>query len=170
MAAQARANCGWSAISLVHYALGAASRRQCGGAGAQLMLTFSPTLIDLSSEVRAYILAFLFLSTSLVFLEKALDHSRMGYMIWFHVFLYLAILTEYCVAWYAAALGVYAMLRLWKKSCVWRHSGDLGTRASGRIEPVPILYFAYLSRSSSDVGGMYSVWLQGLSHNSTKTF
>ncbi len=127
---------------------------------AQLLLTFSPTLIDLSSEARAYTLAFLFLSISLLFLEKALDHSRMGDMIWFHVFLYLAILTEYCVAWYAAGLGVYAMLRLWKtpaSGAIWA-TWLLGQ--AGALSLFVVFYFAYLSKSSSDVQGMYSTWLR----------
>lgn len=64
---------------------------------AQLLLTFSPSLIYLSTEVRAYTLAFLFVSISLLFLEIALDKMSVRFMIWFHVFLYLAISTS--IAW-----------------------------------------------------------------------
>src|SRR5262250_1039945 len=81
---------------------------------AQLLLTFSPSLILLSAEVRAYTLAFLFLSISLLLLEDALDKGSRRRMIWFHVFLCLSILSEYCVVWFVGALGVYALLRLWK--------------------------------------------------------
>ncbi len=81
---------------------------------AQLILTFSPTLIDLSTEVRAYTIAFLFLSMSLVMLEQALDTRGLRCLAWFHLSLYLAILSEYCVAWFVGALGVYTFLRLRK--------------------------------------------------------
>lgn len=128
---------------------------------AQLFLTFSPTLIDLSTEVRAYALAFLFLSICLVLLEEALDQGSMRYMTWFHVFLYLAILTEYCVAWFVAALGVYALLRF------WRNPASGGLRATwvvgqvGTLSIYLLLYFTHISRSShAGLEGMYSTWLQ----------
>jgi len=48
------------------------------GAGlcAQLLLTFSPNLIALGAEVRAYTLAFLFFSICLLFLQKSLAAAR----------------------------------------------------------------------------------------------
>jgi hypothetical protein len=82
---------------------------------AQLLLTFSPALIDLSAEVRAYTLAFLFFSVCLLFLEKSLESGSTLSMIWFNVFLYLAILSEYSAAWFIAGAGIYAILRLWKR-------------------------------------------------------
>ena len=81
---------------------------------AQLLLTFSPTLTDLSAELRGYTLAFLFLSIALLLLEVALERGSKIYMTWFHVFLGLAILTEYAVGWFVAASGLYVLLRLWR--------------------------------------------------------
>lgn len=127
---------------------------------AQLLLTFSPDLIDLSTEVRAYTLAFLFLSICLVLLEESVDHGSTPCMIWFHVFLYLAILTEYCVAWFAAALGVYALLRLWRNPA----AGSLrATWALGQVGAVGLylfLYFTHISRHPyAGLEDMYSTWL-----------
>lgn len=82
---------------------------------AQLLLTFSPNLIDLGAEVRAYTLAFLFFSVCLLFLEKSLESGSTLSMIWFNVFLYLAILSEYSAALFIAGAGIYAILRLWKR-------------------------------------------------------
>ena len=128
---------------------------------AQLLLTFSPTLIDLSTEARAYTLAFLFLSISLFLLEKALDSDSIRYMVWFHVFLYLAILTEYCVAWYAAGLGVYALLRLWKSPASGGIRATWLLGQAGALSLFVVFYLAYLSKSTSDVHEMYSNWLRG---------
>jgi hypothetical protein len=129
---------------------------------AQLFLTFSPTLTDLSTEVRAYTLAFLFLSISLVLLEEALDRGSTRYMAWFHGFLYLAILTEYCVAWFAAALGIYALLRL------WRSPGPGNIRIAwilGQVGALGLYTFLYVTQVSrwphSDLLGVYNTWLQG---------
>src|ERR1700733_10269534 len=82
---------------------------------AQLLLTFSPALAGLSAEIRAYTLAFLFFALFLLFLEKSLDSGRLLSMIWASLFLYLAILSEYSVAWFMAAAGIYAILRLAKR-------------------------------------------------------
>lgn len=93
-------------------------RRMAGGAAglcALLLLTFSPSLAALSAEVRTYTLALFFLAASLVTLQQALDRASVLWMVWFHLSLYLAILTDYCVTWFVAGLGVYALLWLWRR-------------------------------------------------------
>jgi hypothetical protein len=128
---------------------------------AQLLLTFSPSLINLGMEVRAYTLAFLFLSICLIFLEESLDQKSVRYMILFHTFLYLAILTEYCVAWFVASLGVYALLRLRRSPAA---GGLLATWALGEAGALSIylfLYFTHIVKSShTGLEGMYSTWLR----------
>jgi 4-amino-4-deoxy-L-arabinose transferase-like glycosyltransferase len=129
---------------------------------AQLLLTFSPALISLSAEVRGYTLAFLFLSICLLLLEKALEKGSSRYMVCFHVFLYLAILTEYCVAWFVVSLGIYALLRLCTKSASrsLRTTWVLGQGFA--LGLYVFLYFTQLARPSPDAGlaGIYSTWLQ----------
>src|SRR6185503_12669571 len=85
------------------------------GLCALLLLTFSPTLIGLSTEVRTYALAFLFVSASLAALQLALDNGSVLWMVWFHLCLYLAILTDYSIVWFVGAAGVYALLSLWSR-------------------------------------------------------
>jgi hypothetical protein len=128
---------------------------------AQLLLTFSPALIDLSAQIRAYTLAFLFFSLGLVLLEKSLESGSRLSMIWFHVCLYLAILSEYSVAWFVASAGIYAILRLRKRASsrslilVW---------ATGQVLALTLylfLYFTHIARySHSGLEGMYTTWLQ----------
>ena len=128
---------------------------------AQLLLTFSPSLILLSAEVRAYTLAFLFLSISLVLLEDALDKGSRRLMIWFHVFLYLSILSEYCAVWFVGALGIYALLRLWKA----RASKSLAAVwALGQLLAVGLYIFLYVTHVSKlphiAIENMYLTWLR----------
>lgn len=128
---------------------------------AQLLLTFSPSLIYLSTEVRAYSLAFLFLSICLLLLEKSLDQNNMRYMIWFHVFLYLAILTEYCVAFFVAALGAYALLRLWSNPELHDLRAAFVVGQVGAVGLFLSLYFTQIGKlSHTGLEGMYSTWLQ----------
>ena len=141
------------------------ARRFTGNAAAlsaQLLLTFSPTLIDLSTEVRAYTLAYLLFSISLVLLEEALDRGSTGFMVLFLGFLYLAILTEYCVAWFVAALAIYVFLRL------WRSPGPRGVRIAwilGQVGALGLYVFLYETQVSrlphSGLLGMYDTWLKG---------
>jgi hypothetical protein len=127
---------------------------------AQLLLTFSPALIDLSAEVRAYTLAFLFFSVSLLFLEKSLESGSNASMIWFNVFLCLAVLSEYAVAWFMAAAGIYAILRLWKRPA----SGRLFlVWALGQFVALALYLFLYITDvarlSHKALEGMYTTWL-----------
>jgi Dolichyl-phosphate-mannose-protein mannosyltransferase len=127
---------------------------------AQLLLTFSPALIGLSAEVRAYTLAFLLFAIALLLLENSLVRGSKLSMIWSHVFLYLAILSEYSVAWFVAGAGVYALLRLRKRPA----SGGLWlVWATGQLLALGLYLFLYKTQiarfASSDLKGMYSTWL-----------
>jgi len=129
---------------------------------AQVLLTFSPNLIGLGAEVRAYTLAFLFLSVCLLFLEKSLESGSTPSMIWFSVFLYLAVLSEYAVAWFVAAMGIYAILRLWQRPA----SGRLFlVWAVGQLVAVGLYLFLYKTQiagfsSHRKFGEIYTTWLR----------
>ena len=128
---------------------------------AQLLLTFSPMLIDLGAEIRAYTLAFLFFSVCLLFLEKSLESGSTRSMIWFSVFLYLAMLSEYSVAWFMAAAGIYAILRLWKRPA----SGRLFlVWALGQLVALGLYLFLYKTHisqfSRNALEENYTTWLQ----------
>ncbi len=79
---------------------------------ALFLLTLAPHLITISAQLRSYTLAFLFLSASLVLLEEALEGGRWSTMVVYSVFLWLCILSDYSMAWFAGAVGFYALLRL----------------------------------------------------------
>lgn len=90
-------------------------RRMAGdiaGLAALILLTFAPHLITVSAQVRSYTLAFVLLAASLVVLEEALDRQRAMIMALYSVLLWLCIFSDYSMAWFAGAAGVYALLRL----------------------------------------------------------
>jgi len=79
---------------------------------ALFLLTLAPHLVNVSAQLRSYTLAFLFLSASLLLFEQAIENDRMWTMAAYNVALWLCILSDYSVAWFAGAAGVYALLRL----------------------------------------------------------
>lgn len=79
---------------------------------ALFLLTLAPHMITLSAQVRSYTLSFLFLAAALLLLEEALENNRWSMMALFSVSLWLAILSDYSIAWFAGAAGLYVLLRL----------------------------------------------------------
>ncbi|MBZ5601892.1 MAG: glycosyltransferase family 39 protein [Acidobacteriia bacterium] len=77
-----------------------------------LLLMLSPALIAISAVVRSYTLAFLFLSLSLLVFEEAIAAASAWKMALYTVLLYGAILSDYSMAWFAGAAGIYALMRL----------------------------------------------------------
>jgi 4-amino-4-deoxy-L-arabinose transferase-like glycosyltransferase len=76
------------------------------------LLLFSPSLISLTSEVRQYSLLLLFCAGCLYFLELAFEEQSAKWMALSMAALYLAILTHYSALIFAAAAGLYGLVRL----------------------------------------------------------
>lgn len=89
----------------------AAFGRAAGWAGL-VLVTFSPAMIDLSSELRAYALLLCGIGGALYFLERACGEKSARDMWIFSAFLCLAILSHYSAAFFALAVGVYALARI----------------------------------------------------------
>ena len=81
-------------------------------ATALFLLTLAPHWIAVSAQLRSYTLALLWLSASLVVLELALERNRWPMMALYNVLLWLCILSDYSMAWFVGAAGVYGLLRL----------------------------------------------------------
>jgi hypothetical protein len=77
-----------------------------------LLVTFSPAMVDLSAELRAYALLLFCIGGALYFLERAFAEKSVREMWCFSGFLYLAILSHYSAVFFAAAAGVYALARI----------------------------------------------------------
>jgi hypothetical protein len=81
------------------------------GMTALFLLTLTPHLVIVSAQLRTYTMSFLFLSASLVAFEIAIDTGRWPAMLAFDAFLFLSVCSDYSAAWFAGAVGIYALLR-----------------------------------------------------------
>jgi hypothetical protein len=77
-----------------------------------LFVAFLPPIVVLAAEVRQYALLLAFLVSALYFLDEAFTTHSPGRMAAFSLCLYLAMLFHYSAFLFAAALGVYALFRI----------------------------------------------------------
>jgi len=123
-----------------------------------ILVTFSPAMVALSAEVRAYALLLFCMGGALYFLERAFAEKSVREMWYFSGFLYLAILSHYSAVFFAVAAGVYALARL--------ADGHLPRRAivawaggqAGALAIYAILYVTHLSKLKSSI----AVWSMSL--------
>jgi 4-amino-4-deoxy-L-arabinose transferase-like glycosyltransferase len=79
---------------------------------ALAMATLAPSLIALSAEVRQYSLLLFFCAACLYALERGVQEDSGRWIALSAVWLWLALLTHYSALIFAAAAGVYGLLRL----------------------------------------------------------
>ena len=77
-----------------------------------ILVTFSPAMVALSAEVRAYALLLFCMGAALYFLERAFAEKSIRQMCCFSLFLYLAILSHYSAVFFTVAVGVYTLARI----------------------------------------------------------
>ena len=77
-----------------------------------LLVSFLPPMIELATEVRQYALLLFFLASVAYWLERALKNESAGMMLASATFLCLAMLTHYSAILFAAAMGIYGLLRV----------------------------------------------------------
>src|SRR5260370_19686495 len=77
-----------------------------------LLLSFAPSLIGLSAEVRQYALLLFFMTGCLYLSERAILENSRPLMVLFSLCLYGALLTHYSSLLFAFTMGVYMLLRL----------------------------------------------------------
>ena len=78
-----------------------------------LILSFAPSLIGLSAEVRQYALLLFFMACCLYFSERAVREKSLTFMILFSGSLYAALLTHYSSLIFAFTMGVYMLVRFY---------------------------------------------------------
>jgi hypothetical protein len=79
------------------------------------MMTFSPEIVLLSTEVRGYVILLLLVFSAFDCLERSLREQTPRMMAFFSVLLVLAILTDYSAVWLALVLGFYVLVRVLRK-------------------------------------------------------
>src|SRR5579863_4239679 len=77
-----------------------------------ILVSFLPPMIELSAEVRQYALLLFFLASTAYLLEGALEKNSAAIMLLSAISLYFALLSHYSAILFAAALGVYSLLRV----------------------------------------------------------
>jgi hypothetical protein len=77
-----------------------------------LLVALLPPIILIGAEVRQYSLLLAFLASALYFLDEAFAKDSPVRMVAFSLCLYLAMLFHYSAFWFAAALGIYALFRI----------------------------------------------------------
>jgi 4-amino-4-deoxy-L-arabinose transferase-like glycosyltransferase len=77
-----------------------------------LLVAFLPPIILIAAEIRQYSLLLAFLAAALYFLDRAFAENSSGKMAAFSLSLYFAMLSHYSAFLFAAALGIYALLRI----------------------------------------------------------
>jgi hypothetical protein len=78
-----------------------------------LLLSFAPSLIALSAEVRQYALLLFFMAGCLYLSERAIQENSLPLMVLVSLCLYGALLTHYSSLLFAFSMGVYMLLRLY---------------------------------------------------------
>jgi putative effector of murein hydrolase LrgA (UPF0299 family) len=71
-------------------------------------------IVALGAEIRQYALLLAFLASALYFLDEAFAKNSPGLIAAFSVCLYLAMLSHYSAFLFAAAIGVYALIRIFR--------------------------------------------------------
>ncbi len=94
------------------------------GLAAACILGFSPELVILSAQVRHYAVHTFFIVCSMYCLERAFRERSAKWMRLFGAALLLALLTMYMSAWFTAAAGVYALVRILRKELPWRLAAE----------------------------------------------
>ena len=138
---------------LIYKWLGLAFGRAASWIGL-LLVTFSPAMVDLSAELRAYALLLFCIGGALYFLERAFAEKSVREMWFFSGFLYLAILSHYSAVFFAAAAGVYALARISDSHLPRRAIVAWALGQAGALAICAFLYETHLSKIKNSI----AVW------------
>ena len=111
-----------------------------------LFVALLPPSVMLAAEVRQYALLLAFLMSALYFLDEAFAQNSPSRMAAFALCLYLAMLFHYSAFLFAAALGIYALFRLFteRPPAVLVAAWDAGQL--GGLALAAVLYKTHLSK------------------------
>lgn len=119
-----------------------------------ILVTFSPAMIALSAELRAYALLLFGMGGALYFLERAFAEKSVREMWCFNGFLYLAILSHYSAAFFALAAGVYVLARIADSHLPRKAIMAWAAGQAGALAIYGFLYEIHLSKLKSSI----AVW------------
>ena len=123
-----------------------------------LFVALLPPMVLLSAEIRQYPLLLAFLASALYFLDDAFAKNSAGRMALFSLCLYLAMLSHYSAFLFAAALGIYALARIFAER---PRVGLVTLWAIGQFGALALAIFLYKSHISKLGVGESRTALQG---------
>jgi hypothetical protein len=117
-----------------------------------ILAAFAPSMVALSAELRAYPLLLFCMSGALYYLERAFAEKSVRQIWVFSAFLYLAILSHYSAAFFAAALGVYVLARIADSHLPRKVILAWAAGQAGALAIYAFLYVTHLSKLKSSIG------------------
>ncbi len=123
-----------------------------------IFVAFLPPIVLLSAEIRQYALLLAFLASALYFLDAAFKEKSVSKMAAFSVCLYMAMLSHYSAFLFAAALGVYALVRIFAEAVPARL---VTTWVAGQLGALVLSIFLYKTHLAKLGAGESRTVLQG---------
>jgi hypothetical protein len=120
-----------------------------------IFAAFSPALIALSAELRPYAVLLFFVGAALYFLDRGFQKTSVSDIWYFSIFLSLAILTHYSAVFFAAAVGIYSLVRIVDSKFPRRM---LVAWAIGQAGALAICGFLFASHVSKIKKGEMALW------------
>ncbi len=111
-----------------------------------LFVAFLPPIIQVAAELRQYSLLLAFLISALYFLDEAFTKNSISRMAAFTLCLYLAMLFHYSAFWFAAALGLYALFRIFTERPPAALTAAWALSQLGGLAIAAFLYKTHLSK------------------------
>jgi len=120
-----------------------------------ILVTFLPSMIAVSADLRQYPLMLLFTVSAAYFLERSLAGNSAPRMMASMVCLYLAILSTYSAFFFAAALGGYCIFRMYSKPPSLQVISVWGIGEAGSLGLAWFLYRTHIAK----IGSLQVSWL-----------
>jgi Dolichyl-phosphate-mannose-protein mannosyltransferase len=111
-----------------------------------LFVAFLPPIIQVAAELRQYSLMLAFLVSALYFLDEAFTENSPSRIAAFTLCLYLAMLFHYSAFWFAAALGIYALFRIFTERPPATLTAAWALSQLGGLALAAFLYKTHLSK------------------------
>jgi 4-amino-4-deoxy-L-arabinose transferase-like glycosyltransferase len=129
-----------------------------------ILMAFSPAMIALSAEARHYALLLFFEAGALYLMELALQENSVRKMCYFSIALYLAILCHYSAVFFALAVGVYALARIFDSLPPRRVVAAWVGGQAGALTVCGFLYLTQLSKLKDNFSNWSSFYENGYFH------
>jgi hypothetical protein len=125
-----------------------------------ILVTFLPPLIGLTAEVRQYALLLLFLASAACWLERALEEDSPAMMLLSEIFVCFGMLTHYSAILFAAAMGIYSLVRIVTHRPAAKVFAAWALGQAGAVVLFVFLYSTHISQMKGDyASGTINGWL-----------